>query len=91
MAEIENIRTKLGQDDAEQQLVTIAEHYGLTRARSVHLSGPAAVEYPFALIRQRSISEPPIDREICLRYCRFETGANFAVFKVTFRGKNRYR
>jgi hypothetical protein len=29
MAEIENIRKKLGQDDAEQQLVTIAEHYGL--------------------------------------------------------------
>jgi hypothetical protein len=29
LAEIESIRTKLGQDDAEQQLVTIAEHYGL--------------------------------------------------------------
>jgi hypothetical protein len=29
MAEIESIRTKLGQDDAEQQLVTIAEHYGV--------------------------------------------------------------
>jgi hypothetical protein len=29
MAEIENIRRKLGQDDAEQQLITIAEHYGV--------------------------------------------------------------
>ena len=29
MAEIESIRGKLGQDDAEQQLVTIAEHYGV--------------------------------------------------------------
>lgn len=29
MTEIENIRGKLGQDDAEQQLVTIAEHYGV--------------------------------------------------------------
>jgi hypothetical protein len=29
LAEIESIRTKLGQDDAEQQLVTIAEHYGV--------------------------------------------------------------
>jgi hypothetical protein len=29
MVEIESIRTKLGQDDAEQQLVTIAEHYGV--------------------------------------------------------------
>jgi hypothetical protein len=29
LAEIERIRTRLGQDDAEQQLVTIAEHYGL--------------------------------------------------------------
>ncbi|MEA2237617.1 MAG: hypothetical protein QOC81_2341 [Thermoanaerobaculia bacterium] len=29
MAEIESIRTKLGNDDGEQQLVTIAEHYGL--------------------------------------------------------------
>lgn len=30
MAELENIRTKLGNDDAEEQLVTIAERYGLT-------------------------------------------------------------
>jgi hypothetical protein len=29
MAEIESIRTKLGSDDAEQQLVTMAEHYGV--------------------------------------------------------------
>jgi hypothetical protein len=29
MAEIESIRGKLSQDDAEQQLVTIAEHYGV--------------------------------------------------------------
>jgi hypothetical protein len=29
LAEIESIRTRLGQDDAEQQLVTIAEHYGV--------------------------------------------------------------
>jgi hypothetical protein len=29
MAEIDSIRTKLGNDDGEQQLVTIAEHYGL--------------------------------------------------------------
>lgn len=29
LAEIESIGTKLGQEDAEQQLVTIAEHYGV--------------------------------------------------------------
>jgi hypothetical protein len=29
MAEVETIRTKLGNDDAEQQLVTIAGRYGL--------------------------------------------------------------
>jgi hypothetical protein len=29
MAEIESIRTKLGDGDGEQQLVTIAEHYGV--------------------------------------------------------------
>lgn len=29
MAEIESIRTKIGNEDGEQQLVTIAEHYGL--------------------------------------------------------------
>jgi hypothetical protein len=29
MVEIDSIRTKLGSDDAEQQLVNIAEHYGL--------------------------------------------------------------
>jgi hypothetical protein len=29
LAEIEKIRTSLGQEDAEQQLVTIAEHYGV--------------------------------------------------------------
>ena len=29
LAEIESIRTKLGQQDAEQQLVTIAEQYGV--------------------------------------------------------------
>ena len=29
LAEIENIRTQLGQSDAEQQLVTIAEEYGV--------------------------------------------------------------
>src|SRR5947199_8720369 len=29
LAEIESIRTRLGQGDAEQQLVTIAEHYGV--------------------------------------------------------------
>ncbi|HXH40487.1 MAG TPA: hypothetical protein VNN08_17785 [Thermoanaerobaculia bacterium] len=29
LAEIERIRARLGQDDAEQQLVTIAEHYGV--------------------------------------------------------------
>ncbi len=29
LAEIESIRAKLGQDDAEQQLVTIAQHYGV--------------------------------------------------------------
>jgi len=29
MAELESIRTRLGQDDAEQQLVAMAEHYGL--------------------------------------------------------------
>jgi hypothetical protein len=29
MAELENIRTKIGNDDAAQQLVTIAGHYGL--------------------------------------------------------------
>lgn len=29
MAEIERIRTSLGQSDAEQQLVTIAEQYGV--------------------------------------------------------------
>jgi len=29
MAEIESIRTKLGNGDGEQQLVTIAEHYGV--------------------------------------------------------------
>jgi hypothetical protein len=29
MVEIDSIRTKLGNDDGEQQLVTIAEHYGL--------------------------------------------------------------
>jgi hypothetical protein len=30
MAELENIRTKLGNDDAEEQLVTIAGRYGLS-------------------------------------------------------------
>jgi hypothetical protein len=29
VAEIESIGAKLGQDDAEQQLITIAEHYGV--------------------------------------------------------------
>jgi hypothetical protein len=29
LAEIESIRTRLSQEDAEQQLVTIAEHYGV--------------------------------------------------------------
>jgi hypothetical protein len=29
LAEIESIGTRLGKDDAEQQLVTIAEHYGV--------------------------------------------------------------
>jgi len=29
VAEIESIDAKLGQDDAEQQLITIAEHYGV--------------------------------------------------------------
>jgi hypothetical protein len=32
MAEIEGIRSRLGQDDAEQQLVTMAEHYGVKPA-----------------------------------------------------------
>jgi len=29
LAELENIRTKLGNDDGEQHLMTIAGHYGL--------------------------------------------------------------
>ena len=32
LAEIEGIRTRLGQDDAEHQLVTMAEHYGVKPA-----------------------------------------------------------
>jgi hypothetical protein len=33
LAEIENIRIRLGQGDAEQQLVTIAEQYGVDPRR----------------------------------------------------------
>ncbi len=32
MAEIEGIRSRLGQDDAERQLAAIAEHYGVKPA-----------------------------------------------------------